>query len=135
MDGEVSQGRSGEDGSAGNFYALQHILQDCALLPGIGEDVCAWCCMTPIGTGHHKAYTEPTALRTAAAALLSHIPSAPAVLGRLQTRQGELPEGERRQVALPEATHHPEITQTLIETLRPVARSDGLSVMRKSAGR
>lgn len=104
MDGEVSQGRSGEDGSAGNFYALQHILQNCALLPGIGEDVCAWCCMTPIGTGHHKAYTEPTALRTAAA-LLPDIPSAPVVLGMLRAIQEELPEGERRQVTLYEATH------------------------------
>ncbi len=109
----------------GDFYALQHVLQNFALLPGIGDDVAAWWLHDADGRGkerdgqlnyyvliegHHKAYTESTlllteALRTALASLLTDIPSAPAVLGMLQTRQEELPEEERRQVTLSEITH------------------------------
>lgn len=110
---------------AGDFYALQHVLQNFALLPGIGEDVGAWWLHDSDGCGkerdgqlnyyvliegHHKAHTESTvllteALRTALASLLPEIPYAPAVLGMLQTRQEELPEDERLQVSLSEITH------------------------------
>ncbi len=110
---------------AGDFYALQHVLQNFALLPGIGEDVGAWWLHDSDGRGkerdgqlnyyvliegHHKAHTESTvllteALRTALASLLPDIPSAPAVLGMLQAGQGELPEDERLQVTLSEVTH------------------------------
>ena len=110
---------------AGDFYALQHVLQNFALLPGIGEDVGAWWLHDSDGRGkerderlnyyvliegHHKAYSESTvllteALRTALASLLPDIPSAPAVLGMLQAKRRELPEEERLQVTLSEITH------------------------------
>ena len=118
-------GARGCQPGAGDFYALQHVLQNFALLPCIGEDVGAWWLHDSDERGkerdghlnyyalierHHKAYTESTvllteALRTVLTSLLTDIPSAPAVLGMLQTRQEELPEEERRQVALSEITH------------------------------
>ena len=110
---------------AGDFYALQHVLQNFALLPGIGEDVGAWWLHDADGRGkerdeqlnyyvfiegHHKAYSESTvllteALRTALASLLPDIPAAPAVLGMLQAKRREQPEDERPQVTLSEVAH------------------------------
>lgn len=118
-------GARGCQPGAGDFYALQHVLQNFALLPGVGDDVSAWWLHDSDGQGkerdgqlnyyvliegHHKAHTESTvllteALRTALASLLPDIPSAPAVLGMLQAKRRELPEDERPQVALSEITH------------------------------
>ena len=60
--------------------------------------------------GHHKSFAElavllTEALRSVLVLLLIDIPSAPALLGKLRAIQEELPEGERRQVTLSEATH------------------------------
>lgn len=118
-------GARGCQPGAGDFYALQYVLQNFALLPGVGEDVPAWWLHDSDGRGkerderlhyyvlvegHHKAYTESAvlltdALRTVLASLLPDIPSAPAVLGMLQARQVELAEDERQQVTLSEVTH------------------------------
>ena len=115
-------GARGKNGYHSEYYAIRELMQDFSLLPGIADDVGAWWLFHSDGRGkehgecvnfhvlidgHYRAESETAlllkdALRAAMASLVPEMPTAPALLEMLRAQQRELPEDERRQVALSE---------------------------------
>lgn len=115
-------GARGKNGYHSEYYAIRELLQDFSLLPGIADDVGTWWLFHSDGRGkehnecvnfhvlidgHYRADSETTlllkdALRAVMASLIPEMPTAPALLEMLIAQQRELPEDERRQMALSE---------------------------------
>ena len=115
-------GARGKNGYHSEYYAIRELMQDFSLLPGIADDVGMWWLFHSDGRGkehgecvnfhvlidgHYRAESETAlllkdALRAVMASLTPEMPTAPALLEMLRAQQRELPEDERRQVALSE---------------------------------
>ena len=115
-------GARGKNGYHSEYYAIRELMQDFSLLPGIADDVGRWWlfhsdrrgkehgeCVNfhVLIDGHYTADSETAlllkdALRAVMASLIPEMPTAPALLEMLRAQQRELPECERRQVALSE---------------------------------
>lgn len=116
-------GARGKNGYHNEYYAIRELMQDFSLLPGIADDVGMWWlfhsdkrgkeydeCVNfhVLIDGHYTADSETAlplkdVLRAVMASLIPEMPTAPALLEMLRAQQRELPECERRQVALSEA--------------------------------
>lgn len=115
-------GARSKNGYHSEYYAIRELMQDFSLLPGIADDVGAWWLFHSdkrgkehdecanfhvLIDGHYTADSETAlllkdALRAVMASLIPEMPTAPALLEMLRAQQGELPEDERRQIALSE---------------------------------
>ena len=115
-------GARGKGGYHSEYYAIRELMLDFSLLPGIADDVGAWWlfhsdkrgkeydeCVNfhVLIDGHYIAESETAlllkdALRAVMASLVTGIPNAPALLDMLEAQKDQLPEDQRRQVALSE---------------------------------